>query len=160
MGPAERSGDVKRLGIHGGGEAKRFPGGARSRRAGVIGAVLLALLGGGGFYASSAEAAEGPTNHIFISFHGLPTYTWTVRLLNIDGEETHFDQTCVGGCKRKIPWDPNKVRSASIKINSGAQIVRYDFTSSFGSGHDHCVLVKAGGQVVSTGDETQGCHKP
>lgn len=149
---------MKRFGIHGGGEAKRFPGGARSRRAGVIGAVLLALLGGGGLYASSAEAAAGPTNHIFISFHGLPTYTWTVHLFQLNGGETQGSQTCIGGCKREIPWDPDKVTHASIRIDSGVEVETYVFPSSLGSGHDHCILVKAGGEVVSTGDETQGCN--
>jgi hypothetical protein len=79
LDPEERSGDVKRFGIHGGGEAKRFPGGAHNRRAGVIGAVVLALLGGGRPYASSAKAAAGPTNHIFISFRFI-RFTRTIRL--------------------------------------------------------------------------------
>jgi hypothetical protein len=32
------------------------------------------------------------------------------------------------------------------------------FSSVHDAGHDHCILVKAGGKIVSTGDETQGCN--
>jgi hypothetical protein len=123
-----------------------------------VGTALLAVLGAGGILAASAEAA-GPTNHIFLSYHGMPTYTWTVRLYDNSGKEMYHDhQTCIGGCKRSFPFDPAVTGSAYISVNSGTYNNSWYFGSTDGAGHDHCILVKAGGKSVSTGDETRGCN--
>lgn len=107
--------------------------------------------------AASAEAAE-PTNHIFLSYHGSPTYTWTVHLNDMAGNEVWSgSQTCIGGCKRSFPYDPASIGSADIHVNSSTYDDSWSWDSTFGAGHDHCILVKAGGQNVYTGDETQGC---
>lgn len=149
-------------------------------RTAAIGATVLTALGAGGLGMASAQPAStatgttaagmaqsapaaapaaAPANHVFLSYHGMPTYTWTLRLYDYQNQEvfsTH--QTCVGGCKHAFPWDPIKVRYAYFKINSGSHTNSWNFVSSTDAEHDHCVLVKAGGQLDYTGTELQGCN--
>jgi hypothetical protein len=142
---------------HGGDGEVRFLG--SRRRAAVVGAVLLAVVGVGGAVTSSAEAATSPTNHVYISFHGMPTYTWTISKYDKSGKEVYNEhQTCVGGCKRSFDYDPGTIDHVYVHINSGTEIFWDTFRSSTEAGYDHCILVKAGGKVVYTGDETQGCN--
>lgn len=143
---------------NGGGEnARRSLRGGR-RRVAVVGAVLLAVLGAGGVLAGSANAA-GPTNHVFLSYHGMPSYTWTITLFNRDGQQVgKGTQTCIGGCKKSFSWDPDKYWYANFRVNSGTDNQVWQFMSTTSSRHDHCVRVTAVGQVLYTGDETDGCN--
>lgn len=152
-------------------------------RTAAIGATVLTALGAGGLGMASAQPAPAapaglsaqsaqsaqsapagtpavpPANHVFLSYHGMPTYTWTLRLYDYqDHEVFNTHQTCVGGCKHSFPWDPVKVRYAYFKINSGSHTDSWNFVSSTDSGHDHCILVKAGGKLDYTGTELQGCN--
>ncbi len=105
---------------------------------------------------------SSPDNHIYLSFHGHPSFSFTFRPHYVseskDGQGVRTG-TCIGGCKKDFSWDPDEVDYAYIHIHaSSGEFLGNYYTQRF-DGHDNCILVKAGGTITETGDETQGCHR-
>jgi hypothetical protein len=134
-----------------------FSIGRRSRVAAAVGAALLAVAAFG-IVAAPTASARSLDNHIYISYHGAPTFTWTLRLFKHHNEVWHDWQTCVGGCKKGLPWNPDDVDYAHLRITTSTDDFVADFPTARVS-RDHCFLVKANGNVVYTGNEvTGGCN--
>jgi hypothetical protein len=134
-----------------------FSIGRRSRVAAAVGAALLAVAAFG-IVAAPTASARSLDNHIYISYHGVPSFAWTLRLFKDDKEVWHDSQTCVGGCKPKLPWNPDDADYAHLRINTYMENYVVDIYPNL-AGRDQCYLVKANGNVVYTGNElTGGCN--
>lgn len=121
------------------------------------GIVLLVAVSGAGAI-PSAHAAS-PKNHIYVRDHGAPSCTVKFEHYDSGGNRAWKEKGVgVGDCNFETEWDPDEVAYVHVYINSGLGRLSKNYNSSTGSGHDHCILVKAFGSIVETGDETQGCH--
>jgi hypothetical protein len=120
---------------------------------------LMALLAAGGAVIPGAKADTTDTwNHVYVAFHGSPSCSIDIDAHHRDGSIEHHHDHQVGTCQYAFAWPWSTVADTQVSIHSGTDSFYQDYASAFGPHHDHCVLVKAGGQIEYTGDETQGCN--
>lgn len=130
----------------------------RSRTALAMGGTALVASAGAGAAISIPSAHAVTMNHIYVHHHGLPTCTITFEWLDNQNRSVKKDHGTASPCGGEAGWSPVNVSLVRVRINSGTQIFERKYASSVTSSYDHCILVKAFGNIVDTGDETQGCN--
>lgn len=123
----------------------------------MSGVAVVASAGVGAAMALPAAHAA-TTNHIYVHHHGLPTCTITFEWFDLQNKSAKTAHGTSSPCGGEAGWDPAHFSRVRVHINSGTRWYSRTFPSSSGAGHDHCILVKAFGAIVDTGDETQGCN--
>ena len=122
-----------------------------------LGLVSFAVAGAIGVTDARADTTE-TWNHVFVAFHGSPSCSIDIDAHHRDGSIEHLHEHQVGTCQYNFAWPWSTVVDTQVSIHSGTDSFFQDYPSAFGDHHDHCILVKAGGLIEYTGDETQGCN--
>lgn len=136
------------------------PGRFTKVRRAVLAAGGIAVVGsaGAGVVMALPAAHAATRNHIYVHRHGLPTCTITFEWFDLQNTSVKKDHGTASPCGGEASWSPDNVSLVRVRVNSGTEIFEGKYASSATSSHDHCILVKAFGSIVETGDETQGCN--